>query len=381
MAGIYVHIPFCRQACTYCDFHFSTVLNLKKGLLEGLLHEISIRNAFFRPGEELKTLYFGGGTPSLLELNELEVVLDQLKRHFNLDHVQEITLEANPDDLSPAYVEGLRELGINRLSIGIQSFREDDLRLINRSHTASQSKSAVKNAKAAGFENISLDLIYGIPGLSMAAWEDNLGEALELKVPHISAYALTVEPKTALAHQVKTHKVRVANDEDYLSQFEKMILELEKAGLEHYELSNFARPGFRSRHNSSYWKGLPYLGLGPSAHSYQKGERSWNVANNALYIKELSRGNLPLQESEVLTPIDQFNEYVMTRLRISEGINEDELAARFGFGWNEEQLEVIGFYQQSGHILPGEGKVRLSLEGKFISDRIISELFLGNDDF
>lgn len=379
MPGIYLHIPFCRKACTYCDFHFSTSLALKDRMVPALQQEMEMRKAFFGARLPLTTLYFGGGTPSTLSIPELESLIQTAQSLFPYSSDPEITLEANPDDLPPSYLAGLKEIGVNRLSIGVQSFREGDLVLMNRSHRASQSIQAVKDAQAAGFENITIDLIYGIPGMSEEEWEAHVRQAVDLGVPHISAYALTVEPRTALNHQVEKGAVILPPDEAYATQFRALVRILTDAGFEHYELSNFAKPGFRSRHNGAYWEGEPYLGIGPSAHSFHTDQRNWNLRNNALYLRAIENGELPLDQAEMLSSLDRANERIMTGLRRAAGVNLIEFEKEFGVDLMKENEAAIQSFISSGWIQEINTHLRLTTEGFLVSDHIIAELFLIED--
>ncbi|HEY2349834.1 MAG TPA: radical SAM family heme chaperone HemW, partial [Puia sp.] len=328
MAGIYIHIPFCKQACTYCNFHFSTNLGLQNDFTAALLKEIELRQAYIQ-GEMIETIYFGGGTPSMLSSEALHQIMDSVTGHFRIVSNPEITLETNPDDINPARLNDWRKAGINRLSIGVQSFFSEDLTWMNRAHNSDQAIRAVEDSKKAGIENFSLDLIYGTPGLTEEKWESNLQRAISLEPAHISCYALTVEPKTPLFHLIKMKKSVPVDPEKQASQFLTGIRVLEAAGFEHYEISSFARPGMKSRHNSSYWMSKKYLGLGPSAHSFDGTSRQWNISNNALYIKSLNTGQL-CYESENLLPRDLLNEYIMTSLRTNEGLDLQHVIKHFG---------------------------------------------------
>ncbi len=313
MAGIYIHIPFCKQACHYCNFHFSTSLALQNDFTTALLKEIEWRKTYLDQ-ETIETIYFGGGTPSLLPDSALRDILDSVYHHFRISPNPEITLESNPDDMQPDRLQIWKDIGINRLSIGIQSFFAEDLTWMNRAHDARQAIQAVEQVRKTGFDHFSLDLIYGLPGLTDEKWEKNLQTAIASGAPHISCYALTVEPKTALFKMIRMKKTADVQPEQQVSQFLSGIEILEAAGYEHYEISSFAKPGNRSRHNSSYWQAEKYLGLGPSAHSFDGRSRQWNISNNALYIKSVKSGELPF-ESEILQPGDMLNEYIMTSLR------------------------------------------------------------------
>ncbi|HVG15039.1 MAG TPA: radical SAM family heme chaperone HemW, partial [Chitinophagaceae bacterium] len=308
MAGIYLHIPFCKQACNYCNFHFSTSLSHKKELINALLTEIKLKTGIFE-NETIQTIYFGGGTPSLLSIDDCKLIMERIHQAFTVAPGAEITLEANPDDISPEKLKGWKEAGINRLSIGIQSFFEEDLRWMNRAHGKDQALNSLQWASSE-FENISLDLIYGTPLLTDDMWLQNIETALSFLIPHLSCYALTVEEKTPLQKQILSRKKDNVDADKQARHFTLLMRHLKEKGYEHYEVSNFALPQFRSRHNSSYWKGEKYLGLGPSAHSYNGISRTWNVANNAKYIRGIEKGMIDF-ETEVLTAIQKLNEYIM----------------------------------------------------------------------
>ena len=377
MSGIYIHIPFCKQACHYCDFHFSTSLRQKDALLEALHTEAEMQQGFFSGllpvGKQLDTLYFGGGTPSLLTTDELRRLLDTLRQHYPVSSTAEITLEANPDDLTKEKVKGLVDAGINRLSIGIQSFRDSDLKYMNRVHTASEADASVKRAQDAGIHNISIDLIYGVPGLDGEGWKQNLQHAFSLDVPHLSCYALTVEANTALSHFIRSGKFVGPEDSQAEAHFRMLIEKTGKAGYVHYEISNFAKEGFHSRHNSSYWNGEPYLGLGPSAHSYNLLSRRWNVRNNPGYIRSLAKGKIPFEE-ETLTPQQRFNEFVMISLRTSQGLIL-ERAKEFGSEFPGHLKKLLATTNPEW-VEQTDRHVRLTTEGMLFADRIASDLFI-----
>jgi oxygen-independent coproporphyrinogen-3 oxidase len=371
MAGVYLHIPFCRQACHYCNFHFSTSLNSKNDFIAALLKEITARKEYL--GEEpVETIYFGGGTPSLLAHNDIALLLQVLAGAFAIAPGAEITLEANPDDITSERLRAWRTAGVNRLSIGVQSFFGADLRWMNRAHDARQALDAIPLTQAAGFDNISIDLIYGGPTLSDTHWRENVDRAIALGIPHLSCYALTVEPRTALDSLIRRHKVADVSSEDQARQFLLLMDWMAAAGYEHYEISNFALPGRRSRHNSAYWQGKKYLGLGPSAHSYDGASRQWNVANNARYI---AAPGLPL-EKEVLTPTQQVNEYIMIALRTSEGLDLAALGARFGPQRAEEvRARASKYVHQAKLQLTRQQQLQLTREGKLLADGIAADLF------
>jgi oxygen-independent coproporphyrinogen-3 oxidase len=371
MAGIYLHIPFCRQACHYCNFHFSTSLNRKNDFIPALLKEMELRKDY-TGGEPIGTIYFGGGTPSLLEVAELETIIQRVRAHFPVEAGAEITLEANPDDIDPERLKGWRKAGINRLSIGIQSFFEEDLRWMNRAHDAVQAMDCIRMAQDEGFDNISIDLIYGGPTLPDQRWQENVERAVGLQVPHLSCYALTVEPRTALDKMIHQDKKQGVNPDDQARQFLLLMDWTARAGYEHYEISNFARPGRRSRHNSSYWQGKTYLGLGPSAHSFNGVSREWNVANNAKYI--VAEGSA-VAELEVLTPVQQLNEYIMIALRTMEGIDLQEMGRRFGTEAVPRLEQAAEDYIRQGRIRVADGRLVLTREGKLLADGITADLF------
>lgn len=374
MAGIYVHIPFCKQQCSYCNFHFSTSLELKAPLLSALETEMQWRAAELE-GLPVQTIYLGGGTPSLLSADELLRLFDQLYRHYAIGDLKEVTLEANPDDLNGAYLKSLRATPVNRLSIGVQSFKESDLRYMNRAHTAQQSDYAIKAAQDAGFENISLDLIYGTPGLSDTDWQYNLKQVKELGVPHLSSYALTVEEKTRLHHEIKTGKSLPVLPEQAAAQFEMLQHWAADNGFLHYEISNLALPGYEAVHNTSYWQGVPYLGLGPSAHSFSGTTRSWNVANNARYIKALSGKELPI-ERETLTDADRLNEYIMTSLRTMWGLDLERVTKDFGADEQARLLRAAMPFMDQNQLIEKDGRLVLTQTGMLFADAIAAELFV-----
>jgi len=374
MAGIYIHVPFCKQACNYCNFHFSTNLGLQNDFQAALLKEIELRLSYLQ-NERIDTIYFGGGTPSLLSLSAIGEILNSLFLHFKISADPEITLEANPDDMEFRKLAGWKAAGINRLSIGIQSFFTEDLNWMNRAHNGDQAVQALKHTIAAGFDNFSLDLIYGSPGLSDESWRKNLNTAISYEPAHISCYALTVEPKTALFKMIRTKISEDIDPEKQAAQFMTGIQTLESAGFEHYEISSFAKPGRRSRHNSSYWQSKKYLGLGPAAHSFDGTSRQWNIANNALYIKSLMAGQLCF-ESEILLPRDLLNEYIMTSLRTTEGIDLQYVSNQFG----EEKGSLLEnnatIYLQSRQMVLFNEKLVLTKSGKLFADGIAASLFI-----
>lgn len=378
MSGIYIHIPFCKKACHYCDFHFSTSLDRKKDLVSAINKEI-LHRASSLEGQRVDTIYFGGGTPSILSYDELMSIFDTIQGHFNISSHPEITLEANPDDLTALHLRELKRTPINRFSIGIQSFRDEDLKMMNRAHEAKDGEYSVKAAQDAGFENITIDLIYAIPGLSMDHWKRNVEKALHLDVPHLSAYCMTIEEKTAFGKWEKTGKLVQAPDTLANDQYTYLVLQTILAGYDHYEVSNFGREGFHSRHNTAYWQGIPYLGIGPSAHSFDGNRtRRWNVSNNPLYIKALEE-NTGYWEEEKLSDRDLYNEYIMTGLRTAKGIQIDTVANRFGVELLAQFEEEISGYLEEEWMERNGDQLRLTEKGFFLADRIASDLFLVNE--
>lgn len=371
----YFHIPFCKQACHYCDFHFSTSLKYKEELLQAMLSEIELRASYLED-KNVESLYFGGGTPSILQAKEIDSLIGQVAKYFEISSDAEITLEANPDDLDRKKVQELRGTEINRFSIGIQSFYEEDLKWMNRAHNSEEAKSSIMRVQDAGFENITCDLIYGYPLLTNNKWRSNMQELINLEVPHISSYSMTVEKKTALAHLINTGKTAALNEDKSAEQMLMLIDTLTSSGYEHYEISNFAKPGRYARHNSNYWKGKSYLGIGPSAHSFNGASRSWNIANNALYIKGILSKELAL-ETELLSKNDRFNEYVMTSLRTKWGVDKKYVQQEFGDDYLNSILKTIEEYVYNKEVLiSDEGIITLSPSGKLLADQIASDLFI-----
>ena len=432
MPGIYIHIPFCKQACHYCNFYFSTSKKHRPLFTDALLKEIELQKEFLWDSDmvwqaadsvfpasavsemsgggheqelndgshpntrrvdskqvifkkslvdgshpntrRVDSIYFGGGTPSLLPVEELSRVFGKLSEYVVFDHDTEVTLEANPDDLDRERLSALKNTPINRLSIGIQSFHEADLRYMNRVHSPVQAVDAITNAQRAGFGNLTVDLIYGTPTLSDEKWRDNLERVVGMGISHISAYALTVEKKTALDVMIRRGTAAPVDDEQAARQFELMVAFLEAQGYDHYEISNFGKPGFHSRHNLSYWSGTPYLGLGPSAHSYRNGQRWWNVSNMKEYLTAMRQGSVPC-EMEVLTPQQQYDEYVMTSLRTMWGCDLDVVEKRWGKERVAWMLEEGRGYLDTGWLVRENGTLKLSPAGKLFADRVASDLF------
>ena len=377
MPGIYIHIPFCKQACHYCDFHFSTSLQNKKPFLSALEKEIELQKSFFEKESSgiINTIYFGGGTPSLLSYDELAVIFETLNKCFTISSTAEITLEANPDDLNSAKLKELANSPINRLSIGIQSFYDDDLKWMNRAHNSAQASSSVKGAQDKGLENITIDLIYGIPTLDNAKWKNNLQKAFELSVPHISAYCLTVEPRTALADMIKKKKVLNINEQQSIEHFTMLVDEMKQNNFVQYEISNFCKNEQYSKHNSNYWKGESYLGLGPSAHSFDGKNRQWNVSNNALYINSLANSKIPF-ELEELSEKQRYNEYILTSLRTIWGTSLNHIKQVFGENYVQHCLKEAQIYFSNLDLMEEENKLLLTDKGKLIADKIASDLFI-----
>lgn len=372
MAGIYIHIPFCKQKCSYCNFHFSTNLSKKSDLVSAISNELKLRKEEIT--EPIETIYFGGGTPSLLELDELNEIFDSIYRNYLVIDNPEITLESNPDDLNFVKIAHLKTTPINRFSVGIQSFFDEDLRLMNRAHDANEALNSIKMVQDAGFENITIDLIYGGQTTSDEIWKKNLEIALDLQVPHISSYALTVEPKTILAHQIEQNLLEDVDEAKQERQFKTLVETLKSNNFIHYEISNFGKEGFFSQHNSNYWKGKPYLGVGPSAHSYDGKNRSWNLANNSLYLKNLHENKLA-NEVEVLSENDRFNELVMIRLRTIYGLDELEIKANFPKEFYTDFLEELKPHLENETVEYSNGIYRITDKGKFLADGIASSLF------
>jgi len=373
MAGVYIHIPFCRKACHYCNFHFSTSMQLQEGFVDALLQEIDLRQSYL--SEPVSTIYFGGGTPSVLPSANIGHIISRLQDNFTIEPTAETTLEANPDDITSAKLEEWKQTGINRLSIGIQSFFPEDLAWMNRAHNAQQAFDCITLAQKAGFNNLTIDLIYGTPTLSDDAWEKNVKTAIALQIPHLSCYALTVEPKTVLEKMIKQKDIADVDSDKQARHFELLMQWMREAGYEHYEISNFAKHGFRSRHNSSYWQGKPYLGLGPSAHSFNGTSRQWNIANNALYIQSLSKGLVPFK-AEVLTSEQQLNEYIMTSLRTIEGISLQNVKQTFGTDKLDYLIKTARPHLNRKRLTMENDYLKTTTEGKLLADGIAADLFV-----
>ncbi|APG65315.1 coproporphyrinogen III oxidase [Tenacibaculum todarodis] len=375
MSGIYIHIPFCKQACNYCDFHFSTSLKKKDELISCLIKEVELRKDELQ-NSTIETIYFGGGTPSLLSASEIELLINSVYDNFNVVENPEITLEANPDDLSEEKIIELSKSPINRLSIGVQSFLEKDLKLMNRAHNSEEAKNSLSVA-VRYFDNISVDLIYGIPDCTNDEWRENIKTVLSYGIPHISSYALTVEPKTVLEKLIAKGKVKNVDEEKASEQFHILIEELKKKNFVHYELSNFGKEGFFSKNNSAYWLGKSYLGIGPSAHSFDGIQRSWNVRNNSKYIKSIQENQLPI-ERETLSKTDGYNEYIMTGLRTIWGVSLDKIKTDFGNDFVEYLKNQSEKYIKQELLYIENRILKTTLKGKFLSDGISADLFMVN---
>jgi oxygen-independent coproporphyrinogen-3 oxidase len=373
LAGIYIHIPFCKQACNYCNFYFNTSLRYKDELTATLKQELILRKPFLE-NEKIETIYFGGGSPSLIDADEIQRIIDVIHKNYNIGNLKEITIEANPDDLTEQKIAAFKSTDINRFSIGVQSFHDEDLVWMNRAHNAQQADRAIKAAQDKGFENITIDLMYGIPTLSDENWKQNLNKAISLQVPHISAYSLTVEEKTPLHKLIKLNKKENVEESKSAFQMQLLMETLTTNGFEHYEISNFAKPNYYAVHNTNYWKGVPYLGIGPSAHSFKEKLRCWNVANTQQYINGIDTKQ-PVVENEILMNEDVFNEWIMTGLRTQWGCNIELAKSKFENEWINEMLNEASLYIAQGKLILKENILTISIEGKLIADRIMSDLF------
>lgn len=375
MSGIYIHIPFCKQACTYCDFHFSTSTKNKEELVRAIVAEIELRKNYLS-NKHIQTIYFGGGTPSILNEKDVFLILDKLYKTYTVSNDAEITLECNPDDLNNEKLKELKRLEINRLSIGLQSFDDAELKWMNRAHTAQESESSVKRAQDRGFENITIDLIYGSKFSTLQNWKKTLDKAISLDVQHISSYNLTIEDKTKLGHDFKHQKEQAIDDEKSAELFLEMVERLERNKFIQYEISNFGKEGFFSRHNSNYWKGEHYIGLGPSAHSFDGSSRQWNIKNNNLYIKYINETNNEYFEREELSETERFNEYILTSLRTIWGVDANYLKQNFKAEFYKNFETVANQYIQKEHLTLTNNCYTLTNSGKLLADRIASDLFM-----
>lgn len=375
MSGIYIHIPFCKQACHYCDFHFSTSMKKKEQMVLALAKEIELRKSEFQD-EVIETIYFGGGTPSRFTIEDLRLLIDEVYKNYEITQYPEITIEANPDDLSEDYLIELKKIGINRLSIGIQSFFEDDLELMNRAHNSAEANTCLEIATRY-FDNITIDLIYGMPNMTNEKWLQNIETALSFNIPHISSYALTVEPKTAL-HSFIQKGIIPNLDENLASEhFYLLVQKLEENGFVHYELSNFGKPDYFSKNNSAYWLGKKYIGIGPSAHSYNGISRSWNISNNAIYLNAIAENRLPF-EVEILSKTDQYNEYIMTGLRTIWGVSLEKIEAEFGKTYLDYLNKQASKFIIDNLLFVENNTLKTTKKGKFLTDGIASDLFFLN---
>jgi oxygen-independent coproporphyrinogen-3 oxidase len=374
MAGIYLHIPFCRSACNYCDFHFTTDLARSEDLIMSMAREVHLRKEYL-DGIEIDTIYFGGGTPSFVKKEHIRFLINTIKKDFKISGNPEITLEANPEDLNPDYLHDLLNFGINRLSIGVQSFFDDDLKFMNRAHNAAQAKKSIKEARSAGFKNINVDLIYGFQGLSDNKWMINIDTVIDFHVEHLSAYHMTYEPSTILYYRKLKERISEISENESLKQFTELCDKMKSAEYIHYEISNFALDGYYSRHNSGYWKQIPYLGIGPSAHSYNGKTRQWNVAKNMSYIKGIAR-NEDYFETEELNLSARYHDYVMTSLRTIWGADGGYILDEFGSEFYDHFIKMSTGFINSGDLVQKESKYYFTDKGMLISDFIIKKLFI-----
>jgi len=378
MAGIYVHIPFCKKLCSYCDFYHIISASDYSPFIKSLLKEISLRKEYLSD-ETISTIYIGGGTPSVFSVIELETILNHIYKNFKVTDDCELSIELNPDDVQPVYLKGLKDLNINRISMGIQSWRDSDLKMLNRRHDSAQAIQALKETLNAGFENVTIDLIYGIPGMSLKDWESNLDISFSFDLKHLSAYHLTFEPKTVFGKMLEKGLISEIDEEESASQFNLLIEKTEAAGFIHYEISNFGKPGYFSIHNSNYWKQVNYLGVGPSAHSFNRYSRQWNIRDLKDYIKAINSGK-PFFESEELDSRTRFNEYIMTSLRTMWGIDLEYVEKMFEKEGYDYVMNLAGKFRNYGLISLEKKSLVLTNQGKLISDNIISEFMMPGDE-
>ena len=377
MAGIYIHIPFCKSRCYYCDFHSCTALGMKKDMVHAICTELEQRKDYLS-GETIETIYFGGGTPSLLTIEEIDKLLSGIYKHFSIENNMEITLEANPDDLNLEYLTQLNQLGVNRLSIGTQSFNDEFLKFLNRRHSADQAVKSVKDAQKAGFNNISIDLIYAIPDSPTETWQKSLEQAFQLNIQHLSAYILTLEIKTLLTQIVRVNNIEEIADEECYKQFEMLTEVAQNNDFIHYEISNFGKEGYFSRHNSSYWKNIKYLGVGPSAHSFDLATRQWNVKNNKVYMDKVKNGEKYFS-TEILEISEKYNDYILTGLRTIWGVNDEYIRKNFGEEYERQFIQVVRKNEESGYMEKFEQNYRITKKAKFITDAIIEGFMIIED--
>ncbi len=373
MAGIYLHIPFCKRKCAYCDFFSLANAKHQDDFVQAILQEVSLQQHYL-DNERVQTIYFGGGTPSLLSIGQLEEILNALHKNFRIDKNIDLTLEGNPENLTQTFLRDLKSLGFNRLSIGIQSFNDDDLMLMRRTHNAKTAVKSIYNAKNQGFKNISVDLIYGLPNFTREKWEKNLEQTFLLDVQHISAYHLTIEPKTLFKKWYDENKIHLPNEEKSLEQYQLLVEKTAANGFLHYEISNFAKDGFLSLHNTNYWVGVKYLGLGPSAHSYNLTSRQWNISNLHVYLAEISKGNIPF-ERENLSLQEKYNDFIITSFRTMWGLNLEKFVLNFGSSYKKYFLKKIEKYLDQEFCIQNHDQIKLSEQGMFISDHIMTDLF------
>ncbi|HKK42216.1 MAG TPA: radical SAM family heme chaperone HemW [Bacteroidales bacterium] len=374
MAGVYIHIPYCKKLCFYCDFYHIITPENKSRYIDALVKEISLRREYLGT-ESVSTIYIGGGTPSVLSINDLSVILNEVHRSFVVDDECETTIEMNPDDVTPEYMKGLKDLGINRVSLGIQSWRDTDLKFLNRRHNATVAEEALKMVFQAGFENVTIDLIYGIPGMDLAGWKENLDKSFTFDIKHLSAYHLTIEEGTVFGKMLKKGQIKEVDEELSVSLFNALIEKTERAGFIHYEISNFGKQGYFSLHNSNYWKQVNYIGLGPSAHSFNGYSRQWNISDVRLYMKYLNSGK-SFFDKEELDIKTRFNEYIMTSLRTMWGIDLDFVERIFEKEGYDYVINLSGKFISYGLMKKEKNSLVLSNQGKMISDNIISEFMM-----
>lgn len=377
MAGIYIHIPFCKKLCFYCDFYHVISADNNSSFIDALLSEASLRKDYLE-NETVSTIYLGGGTPSVFSIKDLETILNHINKLFSVADNCEITVELNPDDVQPAYLEGLKNLNINRISLGIQSWRDSDLKMLNRRHNSAQAVLALKETLSAGFENVTIDLIYGIPGMSLKEWESNLDFSFSFDIKHLSAYHLTFEPGTVFGKMLEKGAISEIDENDSASQFNILIEKAESEGFIQYEISNFGKPGYFSIHNSNYWKQISYLGLGPSAHSFNGYSRQWNIRDLKGYIKSINTGK-SFFESEELDTRTRFNEYIMTSLRTMWGIDLEYVEGMFEKEGYDYVVNLAGKFKNYGLMKLEKNSLVLTNQGKLISDNIISEFMMTDD--
>jgi oxygen-independent coproporphyrinogen-3 oxidase len=378
MAGIYVHIPFCKKLCFYCDFYHLISSDDNSAFIDALLKEASLRKEYLAD-EKVSTIYFGGGTPSVFAVKDIEIILNHIYKEFNVTEECEITIELNPDDIQPEYLKSLKDLKINRISLGIQSWRDSDLKMLNRRHDSAQAVYALKETLNAGFENVTIDLIYGIPGMSLGEWESNLDFSFSFGIKHLSAYHLTFEPGTVFGKMLEKGMISEIDEDDSAAQFNLLIGKAESAGFIHYEISNFGKPGYFSIHNSNYWKQISYLGLGPSAHSFNQYTRQWNIRDLKGYLKALTAGKT-FFESEELDTRTRFNEYIMTSLRTMWGIDLEYVEEMFEKEGYDYVMNLSGKFKNYGLMKQEQKSLILTNQGKLISDNIISEFMMPGDE-